>query len=333
MTTNQRGHVAEEHKSQDGERECGCECRFLVWCNTKTACTTARPAALSAKGFVSFRLLSLLRLDWLTSILGAPGTVWMYSCNFHSHLYCCSFLLPCVIMAVRSFLLPDGLKSFKQEGNSISAHSCLLLTLTSSWHQLVWTTIQDRTDLRSSLANLNGGTAWAAPTSRWTWITVTEKQYQAFMQRTQTHNLFYRSPITNHFQKWQLSRHAVTLVAFSHWCLGGSASRRITGFCTRSLGCLVRRGTSQAFRENKKPFSWLFTDDLQRISERFEHRWAEQLPRIQIPGCKPCSFHQLCFEKCRTEACPKLELSIKGTVKGKPCLISIPQLALWKPIL
>lgn len=203
---------------------------------------------------------------------------------------------------------------------------CLLLPLASIWHQLFLTTILDRMDLSSSLGNLNGGTAWTAPTSRRTWITVIKKQYRAFMQSTQTHSLFYRSPATNHFQKWRFSEHTVTLLAFSHLMFGRFCKQKDNTFLyPRTSGCLVHRGTSQAFCENKKPFSWLFTDDLQRISKRFEHGWAEQLLRIQIHGCKPASFHWLCFEKCRNEACPKLMVSSEGTMKRKPFLISVPR--------
>lgn len=88
-------------------------------------------------------------------------------------------------------------------------------------------------------------------------------------------------------------------------------------------GYLVHRGTSQMFCENKKPFPWLFTDDLQRISERFECGWTEQLPRIQINGLKPCFFYKFCFGRCRNETCHRLMLSIKAVVRRKPCLISI----------
>lgn len=219
---------------------------------------------------------------------------------------------------------------FQSGGKLDLLHSFMGTVSSCHWHpfdiSFFLATIQDRMDLSSSLGNLNGGTAWTAPTSRRTWITVIKKQYRAFMQSTQTHSLFYRSPATNHFQKWRFSEHTVTLLAFSHLMFGRFCKQKDNTFLyPRTSGCLVRRGTSQAFCENKKPFSWLFTDDLQRISERFEHGWAEQLLRIQIHGCKPASFHWLCFEKCRNEACPKLMVSSEGTMKRKPCLISVPR--------
>lgn len=106
--------------------------------------------------------------------------------------------------------------------------------------------------------------------------------------------------------------------------LGGSANGR-TNTClyVHSSGSLARRGTSQTFCENKEPFPWLFTDDLQRISERFKHGWTEQLLRIQINGLKPCFFHKFCFGRWRNKICRRLTLSIGAVVRRKPCLISI----------
>lgn len=130
--------------------------------------------------------------------------------------------------------------------------------------------------------------------------------------------------IKNHFQWWQFSKHTVTPVAIYELCLGGSANGRTnTVLYVHNSGYLVHRGTSPTFCENKKPFPWLFTDDLQRISKSFEHGWTKQLLRIQINGLRPCFFHKLRFGRCRNETCCRLMLSIKAVVRRKPCLISI----------
>lgn len=68
-----------------------------------------------------------MHLDLLISILSACEIVWTYSFSFYTRLYrhCYSFLLPCAITSVTSFLLPDGLNSLKQEENTTSfAYSC-----------------------------------------------------------------------------------------------------------------------------------------------------------------------------------------------------------------
>lgn len=130
--------------------------------------------------------------------------------------------------------------------------------------------------------------------------------------------------IKNHFQWWKFSKHTVTPVAIYELRLGGSANGRTnTVLYVHNSGYLVHRGTSPTFCENKKPFPWLFTDDLQRISKSFEHGWTKQLLRIQINGLRPCFFHKLRFGRCRNETCCRLMLSIKAVVRRKPCLISI----------
>lgn len=75
--------------------------------------------------------------------------------------------------------------------------------------------------------------------------------------------------IKTHYQ--QFSKHTVMPAAIYERCLGGSVNGRTNTFLyVHNSGYLAHRGTSQMFCENKKPFPCLFTDDLQRISERFK---------------------------------------------------------------